>query len=100
MMVNAVDKSVVGLAKIEGYQVAGKSGTAEMLVNGRYSKEDTIASFVGFAPAEAPRFLVLVAITRPKDNIWGEAVAAPIFTHDNEDLLNHAGIAPRVVASR
>ena len=98
MMVNAVDKSVVGLAKLEGYRVAGKSGTAELLVNGRYSPEDTVASFVGFAPADAPKFLVLVAITRPKDNIWGEAVAAPIFSGIMHDLLAHAGVPPLAVA--
>lgn len=100
MLVNAVDNSVVGLAKLQGYRVAGKSGTAEILVNGRYSQEDTVASFVGFAPADAPRFLVLVAITRPKDNIWGEAVAAPIFSTIMHDLLNHAGIPPLVVATQ
>lgn len=94
MMVNAVDKSVVGLAKLNGYRVAGKSGTAEILVDGRYAPNDTVASFVGFAPADDPRFLVLVAVTRPKDNIWGEAVAAPIFATIMQDLLAHAGVAP------
>ncbi|MHB1415466.1 MAG: peptidoglycan D,D-transpeptidase FtsI family protein, partial [Chloroflexota bacterium] len=96
MMVNAVDKSVVGLATIEGYRVAGKSGTAEILVDGKYVPEDTVASFIGFAPADEPRFLVLVAITRSKDNIWGEAVAAPIFQDIMEELLRHAGIGPQV----
>ena len=100
MMVNAVEESVVGLAKVDGYRVAGKSGTAEMLVDGRYSRDDTVASFVGFAPAEDPRFLVLVAITRPKDNIWGEAVAAPIFSTIMRELLSHAGIGPTLVAAR
>ncbi|MHB1004030.1 MAG: peptidoglycan D,D-transpeptidase FtsI family protein [Chloroflexota bacterium] len=100
MMINAVDKSVVGLAKVSGYKVAGKSGTAETLVNGRYSQEDTIASFVGFAPADAPRYLVLVAIVRPKDNIWGESVAAPIFATVMQELLAHGGIAPQVAVTR
>ncbi|MHB1130792.1 MAG: peptidoglycan D,D-transpeptidase FtsI family protein [Chloroflexota bacterium] len=100
MMVNAVDKSVVGLAQIDGYKVAGKSGTAEILVNGRYSPQDTVASLVGFAPADSPRFLVLVAITRPKDNIWGEAVAAPIFRTIMSELLDHAGVAPSAVVGQ
>jgi cell division protein FtsI/penicillin-binding protein 2 len=100
MMVNAVDNSVVGLAKVDGYRVAGKSGTAEILVDGAYSREDTIASFVGFAPAEEPRFVVLVSIMRPKDNIWGEAVAAPIFATITQELLTHSGVAPEAVASR
>jgi cell division protein FtsI/penicillin-binding protein 2 len=100
MMVNAVDNSVVGLAKVDGYRVAGKSGTAEILVDGAYSREDTIASFVGFAPAEEPRFVVLVSIMRPKDNIWGEAVAAPIFATIMQELLTHSGVAPEAVASR
>ena len=98
MLVNAVDKSVVGLAKIDGYRIAGKSGTAEILVDGHYSKEDTVASQVGFAPADDPRFVVLVAITRPKDNIWGEGTASPIFRTVMQELLTHAGIAPQVVA--
>ncbi len=100
MMVNAVEQSVVGLAKVNGYRVAGKSGTAEILVDGRYSREDTVASFVGFAPADAPRYVVLVAITRPRDNIWGEAVAAPVFSTIMRELLTHAGIPPLAVASR
>lgn len=100
MMVFAVDESVVGLAKVEGYRVAGKSGTAEMLVDGVYSRDDTIASFVGFAPAEAPRYVVLVSIVRPKDNIWGEAVAAPIFSAVMRELLNYGGVAPRTLVQR
>lgn len=98
MMVNAVENSVVGLAKVEGYKVAGKSGTAEISNPDGYNPDDTVASFAGFAPAEDPRYVVLVAITRPKDNIWGEAVAAPIFSKVMGELLRHDGIAPLVAA--
>ncbi len=100
IMVNAVEESVVGTAKVPGYKVAGKSGTAEMLVDGVYSKQDTIASYVGFAPAEAPQFVVLVSIVRPRDNIWGEAVAAPIFSDLLRELMLHSRIAPSQVAQR
>ena len=67
-------------ALVPGYQVAGKTGTAQIPIPGGYHPEDTIASFVGYLPAEAPRIIILVKIDRPKSSRWGGDVAAPVFS--------------------
>ena len=65
-------------AAIPGYRVAGKTGTAQRVVDGRYDGSYT-ASFVGFAPADAPRLAVSVSIHAPKNGYYGGAVAGPVF---------------------
>ncbi len=96
MLVSVVDYEEGGQRKpsrIDGYAVAGKTGTAEIPVSGGYSAL-TIASFVGYAPAEAPRFVMLVRIDEPKDTPWGETVAAPTFKRAASDLLLYFRIPP------
>jgi cell division protein FtsI (penicillin-binding protein 3) len=68
-------------ARVEGYTLAGKTGTAEKPdpVNGGYSKDKYYASFIGFAPARNPRLLVAVMVDEPKGQIYGGLVAAPAF---------------------
>ena len=66
-------------AAIDGYTVAGKTGTAEKVVDGRYSHSRNIASFVGFLPAENPDVCILVVLDEPKRAHTGGAVAAPVF---------------------
>jgi len=84
-------------AAIEGYQLAGKTGTAEKpdLVNGGYSKTKYVASFVGFAPAESPRLLVAVMVDEPQGDIYGGAIAAPAFRQITSFALNYLRIPPR-----
>lgn len=67
------------VAAIEGYRVAGKTGTAQRVVDGRY--QGYTASFVGFAPADAPALVVSVALQAPQNGIYGGALAGPVF-HD------------------
>ena len=65
---------------VPGYTLAGKTGTAQVAVNGGYSDTRFIASFVGFAPAQDPRLLVAVVVDEPQgDNYYGGTVAAPAF---------------------
>lgn len=79
MLVNVVEREATQ-AQVVGYQVAGKSGTAQIPVTGGYDPEGTIASFCGFFPADDPRFVVLVILNRPKASEgWGSLVAAPAF---------------------
>lgn len=79
MLVNVVEREVTA-AQVAGYQVAGKSGTAQIPVTGGYDPEGTIASFCGFFPADDPRFVVLIVLNRPKASEgWGSLVAAPAF---------------------
>lgn len=92
MLVKAVETNK--LAVIPGYQVAGKTGTAQVADNtGRYGS-DTIHSFVGFAPADNPRFIILVKLDRPqKANLAGTTVI-PVFRELAEYILNYYEIPP------
>jgi len=69
------------LARVEGYRVAGKTGTAHKLINGKYAKKNYISSFVGFAPVSNPRLIVAVMLDDPSaGKYFGGAVAAPVFS--------------------
>lgn len=78
-MLESVTQDGTGkLAKIKGYRVAGKTGTAQAACsNGRL--DCIVASFVGVAPADDPRIVVSVILYDPKTSIWGGEVAAPVF---------------------
>ena len=85
------------LAHIDGFNVAGKTGTAQKYENGRPSHEHHVTSFVGFVPAEKPAFCLLVifdqAQVRPDVDVGG-LVAAPVFRSIAVRALSHLGIAP------
>jgi cell division protein FtsI (penicillin-binding protein 3) len=85
------------VAQIPGYTVAGKTGTASKIVNGRYSKTDYHASFVGFVPSRQPAFTILVVIDAPHaGHYFGATVAGPIFQRIADAALRHAGVAPTI----
>jgi cell division protein FtsI (penicillin-binding protein 3) len=79
---------------VEGYELAGKTGTAEKVIDGRYSQTQFIASFVGFAPADDPELLVVVVVDEPEGDYDGGSVAAPAFGDIAEFALPYLGIAP------
>jgi cell division protein FtsI (penicillin-binding protein 3) len=81
-------------AKVEGYTLAGKTGTAEKAIEGGYSKTDFVASFIGFAPARNPRLLVAVMVDTPRGEIYGGAVAAPAFEKIVSFALPYLRIPP------
>ncbi len=85
-------------AQIAGYTIAGKTGTAAKLVNGRYSKSDYNASFVGFLPAEHPAVVILVVIDSPHGShgYYGGTVSAPVFQRIAEAAIQYLGISPSV----
>ena len=88
-------------ARIDGYTVAGKTGTAHKVVNGAYSPSEYNASFVGFVPSRKPALTIIVVIDSPHGKgYYGGAVAAPIFKRVAEASLRHLGIAPTVNARR
>jgi cell division protein FtsI (penicillin-binding protein 3) len=64
---------------VPGYTLAGKTGTAQVAEDGGYSETKFVASFIGFAPAEHPRFLCAVIVDQPQGDIYGGSVAAPAF---------------------
>ncbi|HTE59077.1 MAG TPA: penicillin-binding protein 2 [Solirubrobacteraceae bacterium] len=82
-------------AKIDGYELGGKTGTAEKPdENGGYSKTKFVASFVGFAPAKSPQLLVAVMVDEPKGDIYGGTVAGPAFKDITNYALTNLRIAP------
>ncbi len=81
-------------ALVEGYSVAGKTGTAEIAVNGQYSSNATNASFVGWGPVDDPQFIVYVWLEKPESSIWGSVVAAPVFSDVVKELVVLRNIPP------
>ena len=82
-------------AAIEGFTVAGKTGTAQKTdENGTYAKGKYIASFVGFTPVENPEIAILVVVNEPKKNHYGGIVAAPAFKKIALETLNYLNITP------
>lgn len=83
-------------AAIDGYLVAGKTGTAQMAdaVRGGYHADRWLASFVGFVPAEAPRLVIAVIIEEPTIDHYGGVVAGPVFRRVGEAALRHLGVPP------
>ena len=80
-------------AAIDGYRVAGKTGTAQRAGNGGYNNGYT-ASFVGFAPADQPRLVVSVSIQNPRKGYYGGAVAGPVFRDVMSFALRSQGVPP------
>ncbi len=82
-------------AAIPGYDLAGKTGTANEVINGKYSNSAYAASFIGFVPASHPTLLVTVMVDRPQGAIFGGAVAAPAFQKIVGWAVPYLGISPR-----
>ncbi len=82
-------------AGIPGYEMAGKTGTASIAINGHYSSTEYIASFVGMVPANHPQLLGLVVVDRPQGAIYGGSVAAPAFQKIVGWAVPYLGIAPK-----
>jgi cell division protein FtsI/penicillin-binding protein 2 len=81
-------------AQVPGYRIAGKTGTAQIPTAYGYDPNDTIASFVGFAPADDPQFIVLIKLERPQASPWGSQTAAPTFKAIAERLFAYMQIPP------
>ncbi len=82
-------------AQVAGYRVGGKTGTAEKIVNGRYSKTDNIGYFVGIAPMSKPRFVIAVMIDNPRGALrTGGSVAAPTAADLASNALRAANVPP------
>jgi len=89
------DQGTAPLAAIPGYRVAGKTGTAQRVVNGRYQAGNYTSSFVGFAPADAPRLVTAVVLQGTgKHGYFGGLVAAPVFESVMSFALRSMAIAP------
>ena len=94
MMVQAVERGEAKWARPEGYKIAGKTGTAQIPIAGHYDPEKTIVSFIGFAPADDPKFVMLVTLAEPKTSPWGSETAAPLWFEIANDIFRLWGIPP------
>jgi len=83
-------------AAVEGYYIAGKTGTAQVVDpgTGEYSSDITNHTFVGFAPVDNPAFVMLIKLDRPRNALWAESSAAPLFGEIAQFLLNYLEIPP------
>ena len=96
LLENVVLKGSGRRAKIKGFRVGGKTGTAQKAnPDGRgYFKDKYIASFIGLAPISDPKVLCLVVVDEPHGSIWGESVAGPVFQRVVEETLRYLNIKP------
>jgi cell division protein FtsI (penicillin-binding protein 3) len=81
-------------AGISGYDLAGKTGTANVVVNGKYSNSEFVASFIGMVPASDPKLVVAVMVDEPQGSIYGGSVAAPAFQKIVGWAVPYLGISP------
>jgi cell division protein FtsI (penicillin-binding protein 3) len=95
IMEAVVERGTATRAQVAGYTIAGKTGTASKVVDGRYSRSDYNVSFVGFVPSRRPRFTIVVVIDSPHTvSASGGLVAAPIFQRIADATLRHEGVPP------
>jgi len=94
-------------ARVPGLRVAGKTGTAQLAVNGGFDDEHHVAWFAGFLPLPDPRMVIVIAIENPRADFWGSTAAAPVFAriavaaashldlpHDGDDVDIHRVVNP------
>lgn len=82
------------ISELSKFRIAAKSGTAQIALGGKYSNSGTIASLIGYFPADHPRFVVFVKLNEPEVRPWGSDTAGPVFFAITRDLINYFGISP------
>lgn len=94
LMVASAEHGDAKWTRLPDYTVAGKTGTAQIPLEGHYDEDKTITSFVGFAPADNPRFVMLVKLEEPTTSPWGSETAAPLWFNLARRLLLHYNLPP------
>ena len=96
MLVRVVEEGTGHFAAVAGYEVGGKTGTAQKLDPNtrRYSRAPGVLSFIGFVPADEPRLVMLVMLDEPKTEKWGSEAAAPIFSAIAGPVLRYLEVPP------
>ena len=95
MLLSTIENGETKFLKPQGYQIGGKTGTAQIPIEGHYDATKTIASFIGFSPIKNPQFVGLVIIKAPTSSQWGSETAAPIFFEIAKELIVYYNIAPQ-----
>ena len=93
-------ESESSLALVDGYRLAGKTGTAQIPMPYGYHPEHTMASFIGWGPLEDPQFIVYVKLDVPMLSPWGSTTAAPTFSKMVQRLVIHLEIPPESIRKR
>lgn len=100
MMVSVIENGVATLARVPGYYLAGKTGTAQVPdERGKYSPDRKIISFVGYGPVEDPEFSILIKLDNPAGLSFASGTAAPMFRNLAEKLLKYYQIPPSYEAT-
>ena len=97
LLARVVENGTGHFAVIPGYDVGGKTGTAQKLdpATHRYSRAPGVLSFIGMVPADEPRLVMLVMLDEPKNEKWGSEAAAPIFSAIGAEVLRYLDVPPR-----
>ena len=95
MLQSTVEHAEAKWKRPKGYEIGGKTGTAQIPVSGHYDPTKTVASFIGFAPITEPKFVALVILKEPTTSPWGSETAAPIFFEVARQLLVYYNISPQ-----
>lgn len=94
MMAEAAKNGESKWTNLKGFKVAGKTGTAQIPIAGHYDEEKTNASFIGFAPFDDPKMVMLVILREPQTSQWASETAAPLWYSIAKDLFPYLGIRP------
>ncbi len=102
MLVQATSDSATGAsARVPGFPVGGKTGTAQkVLSTGGYGKDQYISSFAGFIPATNPKYVIYVAIDNPRNKYYGSEVAAPLFSKVAGYAIRKSGLSPILISAK
>jgi membrane peptidoglycan carboxypeptidase len=96
MLDSVVTDGTARASKLAGYTAAGKTGTAQKIVDGRYAPHTYVASFAGYAPATNPTLALIVVIDEPRGAYYGAEIAAPVFKNIAEQVLRYRSVPPDV----
>lgn len=94
MMVESAEHGEAQWTASADHRISGKTGTSQVANKGGYHKDETIASFIGFAPPENPKFVMLVKLVKPSSSIWAAETAAPLWYSTADDLFLILNIPP------
>ncbi len=94
MLQGVIDHGTGSRARVPGYRVAGKTGTAQRAIDGSFDDSHHVAWFAGFLPQPEPSIVVVVSVVEPTADFWGSTVAAPAFARIAAAAMCHLGIPP------
>jgi cell division protein FtsI/penicillin-binding protein 2 len=96
MLANSLEKEASN-ALVEGYRVAGKTGTAQIATETGYADNITNASFIGWGPVDDPKFMIYIWFEKPTSSPWGSEVAAPVFSEVFKQMALLSGLPPDTI---